>query len=79
MAPRKAPGNDHLIGVMLKPIVQPLSSLLGKFFKLCWNWSYVSTSFQTAQFVPIYRKDEPTVAGKFRPINLTTVLRKILE
>ena len=79
MAPRKAPGNDHLTGAMLKPIAHSLSSILSKFFKLCWNWSYVPTSFRTAQVVPIYTKGDPTAAGNFRPISLTNVFRKILE
>ncbi|KAG2218274.1 hypothetical protein INT45_002396 [Circinella minor] len=79
MTPCKAPGNDHLTGAMLKPIVHSPLSTLSKFFKLCWNWSYVPTSFRTAQVVPIYKKADPTVAGNFRPISLTSVFHKILE
>ena len=53
MAPRKAPGNDHITGAMLKPIGHPLSLLLSKLFTLCWKWSYIPTSWRIAQVVPI--------------------------
>ena len=39
MVPRKAPGDDHIMGAMLKPLAKPLSHTLSNFFMLCWNWS----------------------------------------
>ena len=37
LAPRKAPGDDHITGAIIKPIAAPLSIILSKFFKLCWR------------------------------------------
>ncbi|KAG2216593.1 hypothetical protein INT45_001981, partial [Circinella minor] len=79
IAPRKAPGDDHLTGAMLKPLGKPLSHTLSKFFTLCWNWSWIPISWHTAQVVLIYKKNDPTIASKYRPISLTSVIRKLLE
>ena len=79
MAPRKAPGDDHITGAMLKPIASRLSNILSKFFTICWHWTYVPISWRTAQVVPIYKKGNPTDAANYRPISLTSVLRKLLE
>ena len=79
MAPRKAPGNDHLTGAMLKPIATLLSNILSKFFAVCWHWAYVPLSWRTAQVIPIYKKGDPTEAGNYRPISLLSILRKLLE
>ena len=79
MAPRKAPGDDHFTGAMLKPIAKPLSVTLSHFFQLCWNWSWIPISWRTAQVVPIFKKGDPTTAANYRPISLTSILRKLLE
>ena len=79
LAPRKAPGDDHITGGMIKPIAAPLSILLSKFFRLCWRWSWIPISWRTAQVVPIFKKGDSTVAGNYRPISLTSIFRKLLE
>ncbi|KAG2223178.1 hypothetical protein INT45_011524 [Circinella minor] len=72
MAPRKAPGNDHITGTMLKPIAHRLSIVLSKFFKLCWYWSYIPMAWRTAQVIPIFKKGDPTVASNYHLISLTS-------
>ncbi|KAG1110005.1 hypothetical protein G6F61_011080 [Rhizopus arrhizus] len=76
---RKAPGVDDLRTEMLLPIAPKLVPVLTLLFCLCWKWSTVPAAWCTAQVVPIYKKGNPLEPGNFRPISLTSVLRKLLE
>ena len=76
---RKAPGIDHLRAEMLIPIKERLSVILSMIFKLCWTWSCVPIFWRHAQVFPIHKKGDPTDPGNFRPISLTSILRKLLE
>ena len=53
LPPRKAPGSDHIMGEMLKPITHELASILSPFLRLCWSWSHVPVAWRTAQVVPV--------------------------
>lgn len=79
LARRKAPGVDHLRTEMLLPIVDKLAPVLLLLFSLCWIWSKVPKVWCTAQVIPIHKKGDPTDAANYRPISLTSVLRKLLE
>jgi len=76
---RKAPGSDHLRAEMLKPIVAPLTPLLHSLYIICWQWSYVPPLWRHAQVCPIFKKGDPTMATNYRPISLTSILRKAME
>jgi hypothetical protein len=76
---RKAPGADHLRAEMLKPIRVPLSRILLLLFQLCWTWSYTPPGWRHAQVCPIYKKGDPSLASNYRPISLTSILRKTME
>ena len=76
---RKAPGIDHLRGEMLRPIVEPLAPVLAAIFRLCWRWSHTPEAWRIAQIVPIHKKGPTTDPAHFRPISLTSIVRKILE
>ena len=76
---RKAPGIDQLKAEMLKPIGKPLAKILDALFRLCWQWSYTPSHWRHAQVCPIYKKGDPTIATNYRPISLTSVMRKLLE
>jgi hypothetical protein len=76
---KMAPGVDHLRNEMLRPIQHFLAPVLLELFRLCWRWSYTPQAWRIAQVVPIHKKGNPSDANNYRPINLTSVLRKILE
>jgi hypothetical protein len=76
---RKAPGVDHLRAEMLLPIKVPLSRILSLMFKFCWSWSYVPSSWRHAQVFPIHKKGDHLDPANFRPISLTSTLRKLFE
>jgi hypothetical protein len=79
LARRKAPGIDHLRTEMLLPVLEDLAPILGLLYYLCWIWCRVPEAWCTAQVVPIYKKGSPLDAANYRPISLTSVLRKLME
>jgi hypothetical protein len=79
LARNKAPGVDHLRTEMLLPILKDLAPVLVLLFSLCWIWSRVPNAWCTAQVIPIFKKGDPLNAANYRPISLTSVMRKILE
>ena len=76
---RKAPGIDQIKAEMLKPIARPLSQILHYLFTICWQWSSTPASWRHAQVCPIFKKGDHTQPSNYRPISLTSVLRKLLE
>lgn len=76
---RKAPGVDHLRAEMLRPIKTQLAAILSLFFQLCWAWGEVPSQLRHAQVFPIFKKGDPTSPGNYRPISLTSIIRKLLE
>ena len=76
---KKAPGTDHLRSEMLKPIVTTIAPVLHKLFYLCWISSYTPTLWRIAQIVPIFKKGDTENPANYRPISLTSVVRKIFE
>lgn len=76
---RKAPGIDHLRAEMLVPIKKQLGDLLSRFFEICCFWSDTPSQWRHAQVFPIYKKGDPTQASNYRPISLTSILRKLFE
>lgn len=79
VASKKAPGIDHLRKEMLSPIQAPLIPSLTLLFKICWKWSYTPSAWRVAQVIPIYKKGDPSLPSNYRPISLTSVLRKVME
>ncbi|KAG0803582.1 hypothetical protein G6F26_013477 [Rhizopus arrhizus] len=64
---------------MLLPVVKDIVPVLTALYQLCWRWSSVPKSWCVAQIVPIYKKGDPLDPANFRPISLTSILRKLLE
>jgi hypothetical protein len=79
LARRKAPGVDHIRTEMLLPILNDLAPVLVLLFSLCWIWSRVPKTWCTAQVIPIFKKGDPLDAANYRPISLTSVMRKVME
>lgn len=76
---QKAPGVDHLRAEMLYPISDALAPILAMMYTLCWRWGQTPLNWRVAQVIPIHKKDSPSDPANFRPISLTSVLRKIME
>jgi hypothetical protein len=75
----KCPGPDHIKAEMLKPLIVLLAPVLSALFKLCWQWSYTPLVWRQATVFPIYKKGDASDPANYRPISLTSVLRKLFE
>ncbi|KAG2205230.1 hypothetical protein INT47_009495 [Mucor saturninus] len=76
---RKAPGPDHLKAEMLKPVKDLLSPFLSLYFQVCYQWSYTPSLWRQATVYPIFKKGDKSDPANYRPISLTSVLRKLFE
>ena len=76
---RKAPGSDHLKAEMLKAVSGVLSPVLSSLFQLCCQWGYTPLLWRTASVFPIHKKNDPADPANYRPISLTSVMRKLFE
>lgn len=79
LALRKAPGPDHLKAEMLQPLAPVLLPVLSVFFQLCWQWSYTPVLWRQATVFPIHKKGDVSDPANYRPISLTSVMRKLFE
>ncbi|KAG1130130.1 hypothetical protein G6F38_013476 [Rhizopus arrhizus] len=64
---------------MLLPIKSLLAPILSLLFNVCCQWSYTPVLWRQAQVVPIHKKGDPTSPGNYRPISLTSIVRKLFE
>ncbi|KAG2192064.1 hypothetical protein INT47_006507 [Mucor saturninus] len=75
----KAPGPDHIKAEMLKPVIDILASFFKLYFTLCYQWSNTPSLWRQATVFPIFKKGDRTDPANYRPISLTSVLRKLFE
>ena len=75
----KAPGPDHIKAEMLKSLVTDIAPVLSLLFTLCYQWCYTPSLWRQAQVFPIYKKGDASDPSNFRPISLTSVMRKLFE
>ncbi|KAG2192553.1 hypothetical protein INT47_012777, partial [Mucor saturninus] len=75
----KAPGPDHIKAEMLKPVNDILAPFFKLYFTLCYQWSNTPSLWRQATVFPIFKKGDRTDPANYRPISLTSVLRKLFE
>lgn len=76
---RKAPGPDHIKAEMIKPLGSLIVPVLVVLFKLCWQWSYTPLVWRQATVFPIFKKGDASDPANYRPISLTSIMRKLFE
>lgn len=76
---KKAPGCDHIIAEHLKPIQDVIAPVLSTLFNICWHAGYTPQQFRSSQVIPIFKKGDKDDPANYRPIALTSHIRKLME
>ena len=68
--PNKASGPDNIPGSLLKNTAAEIAPSLCKIFNLSLSHRVVPVLWKRANVTPVFKKDDPTLAGNYRPISL---------
>ena len=79
LKPNKATGPDGISPKLLKLANQALSTHLTSLFRWSIDHEIVYESWKQARVSPIFKKDDSTNPGNYRPISLLSVPSKLLE
>ena len=77
--PKKASGVDQLPAKLIKAGCQALTGPISTVFNFCAKSSQFPDNLKSAQISAIYKKDDPFVKKKYRPVIIPTSHSKIFE
>lgn len=73
----KAAGIDGIMGELLAYGGEAMITILTWLFNKCLQTAQIPDEWRAANIVPIFKKVDPTLAKKYRPIALTCVTRQL--
>ena len=76
---KKAAGDDGIRPELLKKCAQHLKGPITHIMKLSLKKGIVPESLKTAKVMPIYKKNDKTDPGNYRPVALLSIIDKVLE
>ena len=79
LKPSKSAGHDGIKPGHLKSCGHILAEPITFLINLSIKTGSVPKQLKIARVVPVYKKDDPTDPGNYRPISLLSILNKILE
>ena len=79
MKDNKLPGVDGIPPKLLKEIVEQISTPLAKLFNLSLEEGIVPSEWKETNFTPLITKGSRNKPENYRPVSLTSVVRKLLE
>ena len=77
--PNKAAGLDQMKPLVLQRICDVIAPILQVIFQRSVNTGRVPKDWSTAFVYPLFKKGDTSLASKYRPISLTSILCKVLE
>ena len=79
MKDNKSPGVDGIPPTLLKKIVEQISTTLAKCLNLSLEEGIVPSEWKKANITPLFKKGSRNKPENYRPVSLTSVVRKLLE
>jgi hypothetical protein len=76
---KKASGIDNIPGDVLKILAEPISIILKHLFDQMWINNYIPSKLCSAIIHPIFKKGDIIDIANYRPISLTSQIRRIYE
>ena len=79
MKENKAPGVDGISPKILKETVEQISTPLAHVFNMSLQEGIVPFEWKEANIIPLFKKGYRNKSVNYRPVNLTSVICKLLE
>ena len=77
--PHKATGPDGIPAYFLKECSTEIAPILTLIFQCSIQQEAMPDEWKTASIIPIFKKDDRTNTGNYRPVSLTSICSKLLE
>lgn len=75
----KASGPDDISSRLLKYTTAAISPSICRSFNMSNELATIANACKRANFLPVYKKDDASLADSYRPISLLCVLSKVLQ
>ena len=79
MKENKSPGVDGISPKILKETVEQISTPLAHVFNMSLREGIVPSKWKEANIIPLFQKGSRNESVNYRPVNLTSVICKLLE
>jgi hypothetical protein len=76
---KKSSGSDNITPKLLKICISPLTHPLLHIANLSFANGHFPTPLKLAKVIPIFKKNDNTIPGNYRPISLLSIINKIIE
>ena len=77
--PNKSMGWDEVSPRVIKGVARELAGPLSGFLNYCLRESIYPEFFKVARVVPVYKGEDPTQFGNYRPVSVLPVLSQVFE
>ena len=77
--PHKGPGHDGFSPSILRLCASEVSVPLSKLINVCFGAGHFPDILKIARVTPVFKADDPTCFGNYRPISVLSVLSKVFE
>ena len=79
LVPNKSVGWDDISPRVIKGVARELAGPLSAFLNYCIREGIYPEFFKVARVVPVYKGEDPTQFGNYRPVSVLPVLSQIFE
>ena len=77
--PSKGPGHDDISPSVVRSAASEISAPLSRLMNVCLEAGHFPDFMKVARVTPVFKADDPTKFGNYRPISVLSVFSKIFE